>query len=223
MAGRKALPSYDACVIPAIVLAAGKSARMGRAKANLPIGPDDTFLTHVVRTLLDAGIDDVVVVLGHEIDAVLAGFARSGLRSRVVENADYASGQLSSLLAGLSVVDRPGVAATLVTLVDVPFVSPATVRVVIDRYQRTHAPIVRPTRGGQHGHPLVVARSLFDELRRADPVQGAKPLVRAHATPEGDVEIDDEGAFADIDTPEDYERAIRTFGGGVRSVLEEDS
>ena len=197
---------------------------MGRPKANLPIGlagpgdpgENDTFLTHIVRTMLDAGIDDVVVVLGHDIDGVLRNFARSGLPARFVENADYASGQLSSLLAGLRVVDRPGVVATLVTLVDVPFVSPATVRAVVDHYQRTHRSIVRPTSGARHGHPLLIDRSLFDALRHADPVQGAKPLVRAHATSEGDVEVDDEGAFADIDTPEDYERAIRTFGRAAR-------
>ena len=74
------LASYDPCVIPAIVLAAGKSTRMGRLKANLPVGPagpvkNDTFLTHLVRTLRDAGIDDVVIVVGHEKEAVLGSFA----------------------------------------------------------------------------------------------------------------------------------------------------
>ena len=217
--GILASQSYDACVIPAIVLAAGKSSRMGRLKANLPLGSPgntDTFLTHIVRTLLDAGIDDVVIVLGHEMDAVLRNFAESGLPARFVENADYESGQLSSLLAGLRVVDRPGVGATLVTLVDVPFVSAATVRAVVERYQRTHAPIVRPTRGGRHGHPLLVDRSLFDQLRHADPREGAKPVVHAHASADGDVEVDDEGAFADIDTPEEYERALSVFERGAR-------
>jgi molybdenum cofactor cytidylyltransferase len=191
---------------------------MGRVKANLPVsrGSGDTFLTLIVRTLLDAGIDDVVVVLGHEMDAVLRNFAESGLPARVVENADYASGQLSSLVAGLRVVDRPGVVATLVTLVDIPFVSSATVRAVLERYRRTHSPIVRPTRGGRHGHPMLVDRSLFEPLRRADPTEGAKPVVRAHTTTDGDVEVDDEGAFTDIDTPEDYERALSAFERGDR-------
>ena len=203
-------------MVPAIVLAAGQSSRMGQPKPNLPVGPvspvsGSTFLTHIVRTLLDAGIDDVVIVVGHEKEAVLQNFEESGLAARFVENVDYASGQLSSLVAGLRVVDRPGVWATLVTLVDVPFVSAATVRAVLDRYHRTHAPIVRPTRGGQHGHPLLIDRSLFDQLRRADPAQGAKPVVRAHATRDGDVELTDEGAFTDVDTPEDYERALRIF------------
>ena len=204
---------------------------MGRLKANLPVGAAtpgnpgnnaDTFLTHIVRTLLDAGIDDVVIVLGHEMDAVLRHFAESGLPARFVENADYASGQLSSLVAGLRVIDRPGVVATLVTLVDIPFVSAATVRAVVERYQRTHALIVRPTSAGRHGHPILVDRALFDELRHADPVEGAKPVVRAHATADGDVEVDDEGAFADIDTPEDYTRALSVFGRAARAVLKNE-
>ena len=119
---------------------------MGRPKATLPLNADDTFLTRVVRTLLDASVDDVVVVVGHEAPAIAADFAKSGLRARFVENPAYERGQLTSLLAGLSVVDRPGVEATLVTLVDVPLVSPATVRAVVQRYRLTRAPIVRPTR-----------------------------------------------------------------------------
>jgi molybdenum cofactor cytidylyltransferase len=210
-------------VIPAIVLAAGKSSRMGRLKANLPVstnpGNKETFLRLIVRTLLDAGIDDVVIVLGHEMDAVLRNFTESGLPARFVENADYASGQLSSLVAGLRVVDRPGVAATLITLVDIPFVSAATVRAVVDCYHRTQVAIVRPVRAGRHGHPMLVDRSLFDELRHTDPRAGARPVIRAHATIEGDVEVDDEGAFADIDTPEDYQRALSAFERGARVVL----
>lgn len=197
-----------ACVIPAIVLAAGRSSRMGRAKATLPAAGGHTFLTRVVRTFLDAGVDDVIVVVGHEAEPIASSFSASGLPARFVVNHEYDRGQLSSLLAGLGVVDRPGVTAVLVTLVDVPFVSAATVRAVIESYRATHEPIVRPTSGERHGHPLLIDRSLFDALRAADPSTGAKPIVRAHATPAGDIPIDDEGAFTDIDTEEDYRRTI---------------
>jgi CTP:molybdopterin cytidylyltransferase MocA len=96
----------------------------------------------------------------------------------------------------------------LVTLVDVPLVSAATVRAVLDHYRHTHAPIVRPTSGARHGHPLLIDRSLFDQLRAADPSTGAKPIVRAHASPVGDLAIADEGAYTDIDTEEEYARLI---------------
>jgi molybdenum cofactor cytidylyltransferase len=81
-------------VIPAIVLAAGRSSRMGRAKATLPLDDGDTFLTRIVRTFRDAGVDDVIVVVGHEADAIATSFAKSGLAARFVVNAAYDRGQL---------------------------------------------------------------------------------------------------------------------------------
>jgi molybdenum cofactor cytidylyltransferase len=181
---------------------------MGRAKATLPLDDRDTFLSRIVRTFLDAGVDDVVVVVGHEAETIAGSLSASGLHARFAHNPDYDRGQLSSLVAGLALVDRPGVVAVLVTLVDVPLVSAATVRAVLDHYRHTHAPIVRPTSGARHGHPLLIDRSLFDELRVADPSTGAKPIVRAHASPIGDLAIADEGAFTDIDTEEEYARLI---------------
>jgi molybdenum cofactor cytidylyltransferase len=126
----------------------------------------------------------------------------------VLRNPAPERGQLSSLLVALKAVDHPGVGAMLVTLVDLPLVSPATVHAVLEGYRRTGAPIVRPARNGRHGHPILFARSLFDELRRADPALGAKPVVRAHAADGLEIEIEDDGAFADVDTPEDYERVF---------------
>ena len=131
-------------MIPAIVLAAGRSTRMGRAKALLPIGPGETFLSRIVRTLRDAEVDDVVIVIGHEPQEIVADVERRGLPVRFALNPDFDKGQLSSLVAGLNVIDRPGVLASLITLVDVPLISPATVRAVVDRYRATRARIVRP-------------------------------------------------------------------------------
>jgi molybdenum cofactor cytidylyltransferase len=195
-------------VIPAIVLAAGKSTRMGRPKANLALDGGDTFLSRIVRTLSAAAVDDVVVVLGHDADVIASVLAGTGVAARLVTNPDYETGQLSSLLKGLDAVDRPGVTAVLVTLVDVPLVSARTVAAVIDHYLQTGAPIVRPIRGREHGHPVLIDRSLFDQVRRADPTSGAKVVVRAHASVRGDVEVDDDGAFLDIDTADEYERLV---------------
>jgi len=189
---------------------------MGRAKAALPLADGETFLARIVRTFLEADVDDVVVVVGHDAESIVSTFASTGLPARFAVNRDYDRGQLSSLVAGLGLVDRPGVAAALVTLVDVPLTTAATVRAVIECYRRTHAPVVRPTSGARHGHPLLVDRSLFAELRAADAEAGAKPIIRRHASAAGDLPIEDEGAFTDIDTEEDYRRALtrlRTGGG----------
>jgi molybdenum cofactor cytidylyltransferase len=203
-------------VVPAIVLAAGLSTRMRRTKATLPLPGGDTFLGRIVRTFAQAGIAEVVVVVGHDWERVADGVAAAGLSPRFVLNARYMSGQLSSLLAGLDAIDREEVSGTLLTLVDVPLVSASTVRAVVQRFEATGAAIVRPVRGEAHGHPVLVSRALFAALRAADPSVGAKPIVRAHASPEGSVEItDDPGAFLDIDTPEEYAR-IEGIAAGDR-------
>lgn len=199
-------------MIPAVILAAGLSTRMGRLKATLPLGADDTFLTRIARTLLAAGVEDVIAVIGHEAESVRQSIDASGLPVRLIVNPEYERGQFSSVLAGLNVVDRPGTEAMLLTLVDVPFVSSATVAAVLQRYRATKALVVRPVRGDAHGHPVLIDRLLFSRLRSADPAAGAKPVVRAHVSEAGDVAIDDEGAFLDVDTPDDYARVLEGLG-----------
>ena len=197
-------------MIPGVVLAGGASSRMGgRPKALLPTGHgDETFLARVVSAMREGGVDDVVVVAGYHLEAIVSASELMAPFVRVLHNPASERGQLSSLLVALEAIDGPGVRAMLVTLVDLPLVSPATVRAVLDGYRRSGAPIVRPARDGRHGHPVLFDRSLFDELRRADPEQGAKPIVRAHAADGLEIEIEDEGAFADVDTPEDYQRVF---------------
>jgi CTP:molybdopterin cytidylyltransferase MocA len=192
-------------MVVGILLAAGASSRMGRPKALLPIG-DGLFVTRACATLLEAGVDDLVVVAGPEHEAIADALAAAGLPARVVENRRRDEGQLSSVLVGLAVADRPGVEAVLVHLVDVPLVRAGTVRAVMDAFSSTHAPVVRPVAGGRRGHPVLFARRVFDDLRRADPAVGAKAVLRAHAAEVCDVEVDDEGACRDVDTPEDYAR-----------------
>jgi molybdenum cofactor cytidylyltransferase len=199
-------------MIPAIVLAAGKSSRMGRTKALLPLGSTgETFLSQIIRVLREGSIDAIVVVVGSDAAAVRASLPRDDVAISAVENPRYEEGQLSSLLVGLAAVEQrhDNVEAVMVTLVDVPLISAATVRAVRETFAANpRAPLVRPRRGSRYGHPVVFNRSIFGELRRADPSKGAKPVVHAHAAEEVDVDVDDEGAIIDIDTPEDYDRFI---------------
>lgn len=194
-------------MIPVIVLAAGMSTRMGRLKALLPAGPADSFLTRVLRTFAEAGVERQLVVLGYQAETLQAHLEGSGLMPEVAINSSFEAGQLSSLLVGLAAADGPDTEAVLLMLVDAPFVAASTVRSVIERYRATGAPIVRPVRGEVHGHPVLIDWSLFPLLRAADPSSGAKPIVRAHVSPAGDVPVDDPGAFMDIDTPDEYARA----------------
>lgn len=197
-------------IIPGVVLAAGRSRRMGRPKALLPTTVQgQTFISCIVDELRAGGVHDVVVVVGP--DSVLLSSELSGLDQppRRVVNLNPERGQLSSLLVGLRAIDRPGVSGMLVTLVDVPLIDAGTVRRMIDAYRRTHAPIVRPFHPHNHkryGHPVIFGRSLFDELQKTDTRQGAKPVVHAHLAESVFVEALSEGPFLDVDTPEEYER-----------------
>lgn len=228
-----AVADAGSMIVPGVVLAAGRSSRMGRPKALLPAGGGETFLSRIVRTLREGGVRDVVVVAAsdgplREIRAALAslapgapdtgGAALSGASpdARIVLNPDPSRGQLSSLLCGLEAVDQPNVSAMLLTLVDIPLVESATVRALLDAYANTRAPVVRPVQADpavgeahrRHGHPVILDRALFDPLRAADPAEGAKPVIRACDSRAVTVPVDDPGAFADIDTPEAYQRAF---------------
>jgi molybdenum cofactor cytidylyltransferase len=196
-------------MISAIVLAAGASTRMGEAKAALPLGQTgETVLSRVVRTLLDGGAPEVVVVAGAHIHAVRAAMPPHEPRARIIEHLGWQRGQLSSLIAGLDAIDTPLVEAALVTLVDVPMVRASTVAAVIEAWRRTRAPIVRPAQEDRHGHPVIFDRSVFADLRAADPNTGAKAVFTIHRDRIVNVEVTDAGAFVDIDTPEDYRRVL---------------
>ncbi len=198
--------------VAGVILAGGRSSRMGLPKALLPVDARDSFVSRLVRTFRDAGVEDVVVVAAVDgpVDAIRSALAAVPPEPRIALNRDASRGQLSSLLTGLQAIDRPDVDALLMTLVDVPLVGVSTVRALLATYSRTRAPIVRPLRPADsvHGHPVIFDRSVFDDLRGADPTAGAKPIVHARAAEIEDVAVDDRGAFLDIDTPADYSRVF---------------
>ena len=129
-------------MVRGIVLAAGESTRMGAPKALLSDGAGRVFITRVLHTFAVAGVTETTIFNGslHErIVRAVAADAPAGAVIRFARNPHPERGQLSSLLVGLDAADRPGVEAVLVTLVDVPFVSQATVTAVVDAFHRTGA------------------------------------------------------------------------------------
>lgn len=195
-------------VPPAVILAAGFSSRMGRDKARLPIPGGGWFLSRLARTFLAAGCPDVLAVVGPLGDEVHAAAARERLPVRFVVNPDPSRGQLSSLQEALAVLAERAPRGLLVAPVNQPLVAVETVRRVVEEWSRSAAPIVRPSWRGRHGHPALFDALVLDELRKADVAVGARTVVHAHAAEAHDVEVDDPGAFEDIDTPEDYRRVF---------------
>jgi len=185
---------------------------MGRPKAALPLADRrDTLLRRVLRTCFSAGLPEVFVVTGFAADLVRDAAGPPDHRIRFAHNPDWQTGQLSSLLAGIDAASEHLVEAVLVTLVDVPFASVDTFARVLRAWRSTRAPIVRPARDSKHGHPVIFDRAVFDELRSADPQVGAKAVIRAHQHQIVNVTVDDDGAFIDLDTDEDYRAAVARF------------
>jgi molybdenum cofactor cytidylyltransferase len=188
---------------------------MGRPKAALPLTDRaDTFLSRLIRTFTTAGLPDIVVVTGAASDVVRLAAGPADRRVRFIHNAGWESGQLSSILTGLEERAGERVEAALVTLVDVPFVRPDTITRVLRAWRSSRAPIVRPARNGEHGHPVIFDRAIFQELRDADPRVGAKAVIRARAGAILDVPVDDAGAFLDMDTEHEYRAAVTRLGQG---------
>jgi len=198
-------------MIAGVILAAGRSTRMGRPKAMLIAPCGSTFVARLVHTLTSGGVDAPFVVGRPEDELLRSAVESLDSRARWVENPDAdTGGQLSSLQAGLRRADRPGIRALMVVPVDAPMIVIDTVVTLIATFNATGAPIVRPRYHGRNGHPVVFSRAVFDELRRADPAVGAKAVLRAHEDTIVNVDVDDAGVGGDVDTPEDYENLRRS-------------
>jgi molybdenum cofactor cytidylyltransferase len=198
-------------MLPAVILAAGESRRMGSPKALLATPDGRPFIVAITATLAAAGITDIVVVSGRDHDLIAEAIATGRLSAvpRLVRNPDPARGQLSSLLTGMDAAVTPTTQGLVMTLVDVPMVRVETVERIVAEWRRSRAPIVRPAIGDRHGHPVIFDRSVFDELRAASLELGAKTIIRRHAAEVADVVVADPGCLVDVDTPADYDALRR--------------
>ena len=190
--------------VHAIILAAGRGARMGGPKALLTL-QGETFLARVARLLRRPGIDRVTAVLGHEADRVQreAGLAPD---VAVVVNARYADGMLTSIVAGLEEAEGAGAGAVLVHPVDHPLIDPATVDAVVAALGQG-ATIAVPSHGGHRGHPAGFARGAWAALRAATREEGARGVLARHPEwiehlPAG------RDCLVGVNTAEDYARLL---------------
>ena len=178
---------------------------MGRTKQLLPIG-GRPMLQHVVDTAAGAGLDEIVVVLGHDADAVRASVELPA-EARVVVNPEFATGQASSLRAGLAAAS-PDSEAAVVLLGDQPGVAVPAVRAVVEAFLRTGARVVRARYGGTGGHPVLLARKTWGELGTLEGDVGARELIARHPEWVTDADVGGDPP-PDVDTDADYERLLR--------------
>ena len=190
-------------MIAGLILAAGESSRMGTPKATLSFR-GRTFLEVIVETLLEGGIERIVVVLGHGAREIERQVKLEP--EQVVINPRYRSGQTSSLQAGLHALIADNAEAAVLCLVDHPAVSAQTVRRMVATFRESGAAVVIPTYLGRRGHPVLLAQPLFAELLQLASDAGADSVVRRYRPATQFVEVEDEGVVIDVDNAEAYGR-----------------
>jgi len=188
----------------AIVTAAGSAERFGGKKLLAPID-GEPLLDHTIRSLLEGGVTEVIVVVGtaarNELERDVN--ALSDPRVRPVENPDPSRGMFSSIQIGAATANGD---ALVVLPGDMPYVRPETVRAVIAKYRERPA-IVSPRYRGKRGHPVVMPLSLRDEIAATAPTANLHDVIHHHQDERVDLDVDDPGVGRDVDTPADLQRA----------------
>ncbi len=169
------------------------------------------ILQHVLDAAADAGLDEIIVVLGHQAKEIRAAVPLPP-GARTVLNPDHASGQASSLRAGLLAAGDESRAA-LVLLGDELGVGPDRMRAVLTAWERAGTPAARAEYAGSPGHPVVLGRAVWEALASLRGDEGARAAFLAH--PEWVTAVPLPGpAPVEVDTPDDYRRLMEGSAGG---------
>lgn len=180
--------------ISAIILAAGKSKRMGQHKMLMPWG-DTTVLEKVIQTLRSSEMEDIVLVTNIEISSTLKLH-----EERIVFNDD--NEMLTSLQLGLR-SQKPSAQAALICLGDQPQIEERSVRSVCEAFQKRNSDLVVPSYQMRRGHPWLAARPLWEEIL-AMQAGSMREFLKAHTGEIEYVNVDTPTILQDLDTPEDY-------------------
>ncbi|KXS45290.1 MAG: molybdenum cofactor cytidylyltransferase [Candidatus Frackibacter sp. T328-2] len=195
-------------MISTIVLAAGMSTRLGRAKQLLSIG-ETTVIERVIDKLLVAEVEEIIVVLGHEVDKIEALIENRNVK--IVYNSDYQLGQSTSLIKGLHLIDD-NCKGVLCMLSDQPLIKVETLNALIAKFESGEELIVYPEYNGQRGNPVIFSTKLKSEMLKASGDQGARGLLTKYQDKSTSIEVKDQGVVFDIDTEEDYQELLELIG-----------
>lgn len=188
--------------IGAIVLAAGKSSRMGQCKSLLEIA-GRPMIQHVLDAISQAGITNILVVTGHQPDKIRSAV---GARAVCVHNPEFArGGMISSIKAGIAALPCQS-SAFLIALGDHPLVRAETIRQMID--QLPDSGILQPIHRGRGGHPVLISADQSQQILQLPSSATLKTWMAENQSRIVELETDDPGILIDVDTPREYHRVL---------------
>jgi molybdenum cofactor cytidylyltransferase len=191
----------------AVVLAAGRSTRMGGPNKLLAELSGKKLVRIATEQALASKASEVIVVTGHQ--AELVEHALEGLSVKFVRNPDFAGGLASSVKVGIAAVPAEADGA-LICLGDMPLIDAMLIDRLIEAFDPDRGNlVVVPVADGRRGNPVLWSRRFFGELLTLDGDTGARHLIAKHAEAVAEVPVDGISAFLDIDTPQALEAARR--------------
>ena len=196
--------------VSGILLAAGPCRRFGGRPKPLLELQGRPLVQRIATEAAASRLHDLVAVVGYQAERV--GPLLGGRPIAVVENPLWEEGQSTSVRAGLAALP-PEAGAAMFLMVDQPLLTAAVIDRLIAAWERTGGPIVVPVNAGRRGSPVIFDRSLFAELARITGDTGGRQLFAEHEAEIVEVHIDDAGALVDVDSPDEYERLLRSVGG----------
>jgi molybdenum cofactor cytidylyltransferase len=197
------LPSPDRIAL--IVLAAGRSTRMGSPKALVELD-GRPLLEHLLSPGLFLKFGDVVVVLGHHAESLRPIVERSGYRQ--VVNGDPDQGRTGSVQVGLAAL-RGTIDAAFVQPVDCPLVAPETYAALLEVLPSVDVAI--PSCQGRHGHPPLLSAALFPRILAAGPDEPLRDILLGAGVRRRYVEVNDPGVLLNVDRPEDLDQLAALY------------
>lgn len=200
-------------MVAAIVLAAGKSARMGSCKLLLSFG-ELTILETVVKNALASLADDVIVVIAPDLPKEFIQRLVS-MGATIAVNEMRQSQMIDSLRIALTKLRERAndIESFVVMLADQPAIGHEIVDALIAAHRQTGFGIIIPTFSGRRGHPVLLSRRYIDELISYHGEHGLRSFIMEHSNDVLELPVDTDAILRDIDTKEDYERELRILMG----------